>query len=81
LALTSSRAVAALLLTRQPVVQIGDAKAPVFAGVPPWDLATTSLLLERLGMYSEKSRRLDRIQERFEFDHREAALSSNLCGT
>ena len=59
--LQDSRAIAAPLLTPQPIVQIGDAKAPVLADMPPWDLAKARLLLERPGMHAQKGRRLDRI--------------------
>ena len=66
LALQGSRAIAAPLLTPQPIVQIGDAKAPVLADMPPWDLAKARFLLQRLGMHAQEGRRLDRVEERFE---------------
>jgi hypothetical protein len=66
------------LLTQQPFVQVRDAKAPVFPDVPPWDLAEASLLLEGLGEHAEQCCGFDRIQQRFEFNNREARLGSDL---
>jgi hypothetical protein len=70
---SDSYAVAAPLLAPHPIVQIRDAKAPVFADVPTWDLAKSSLHPECVRVHAEKSSRLDNIQEWFEFDNWEAA--------
>jgi hypothetical protein len=57
---------------------IRDAKAPVLPDVPAWDLAEAGLLLERFGVHAEQGCGFDRIQQRFEFNNREARLSSDL---
>src|ERR1700719_184259 len=74
-----SRAVTHPLLATQPIIQIRDAKTPVFIDVTARDLTKAGLLLECVRVHAQKSRRLDRIQQRFEFDNREAAPSRNLC--